>query len=96
MFEEIETSFSCKTVSFADDCTILVREKDPERAAREAAKIAQAMIQWGERNDVRFDTDKTELMFLTRRRKSNYRNKVVKIQGKEFKPNLKATRILGR
>jgi hypothetical protein len=41
--------------------------------------VAQAMIQWGERNDIKFDTDKTELMFLTRKRKSNYKDKVAKI-----------------
>jgi hypothetical protein len=84
VFEGIEISFKCKTVSFAEDCTVLVREKDPEKPAKEAEKIAQAIIQWDKENDVKFDTDKTELMFLTRKRKSSYKNKVVKIQGKEF------------
>jgi hypothetical protein len=38
IFEEIETSFKCKIVSFADDCTILVRKKDPERASERQRK----------------------------------------------------------
>lgn len=52
------------------------------------------MIQCRERNNIKFKTNKIELMFLTRKRKSNDKEKVVKIQGREFQPNVKAIRIL--
>lgn len=40
MFEEIDISFKCNTISFTDNYTILIKEKDPERAAKEAEKVA--------------------------------------------------------
>jgi ribonuclease HI len=95
LFPRLEEKFNCQTVSFADDVTVLVKNKDPRVAAKTAEDIARDMIEWGKENEVAFDTDKTEFFYLTRKRRSNTENISIRIDGAEFKPNKKATRILG-
>lgn len=95
LFPRLEGKFNCKSLSFVDDVTVLVKDKNPRKGAKIAKNIMKDMIEQKRENKVAFDIDKTKFFYLIRKRKSNIENITIKIEGVEFKPNKKAIRILG-
>ena len=82
-------------ISFVDDVTWIVKGYDLDDVARKLERCAEASLEWGEHNAVRFETTKTEAILFSRRRKHRRTQMGVRVGGQLYRFAPEETRWLG-
>ena len=85
----------CRGISFVDDITWGTEEVDLNDVVRKLERCATASLDWADSNAVRFETSKTEVVLISRKRKHRRCERAIRVGDQQVRFAEGATRWLG-